>query len=308
MPYAPFHDVQMLVDGPAAKALAELVRARWARAAYERLKPVQAASDPWPETITPDFRDVSVAISRTEPASFGEHEVREVETLFLDMIDAAQRSIYIENQFLTCGKSAPRLAAALRDNPRLEVLIVAPKAHNSWIGERAMLAGRIRFMECLNGDAFAGRARVVHPQIRGDGESADVMVHSKVMIVDDRMLRVGSANMTNRSMGTDTECDLTVEADDPSGRAAIAAVRNRLIAEHCGGSLDEVQALMNRTGSLLATVDALAGRDHRLVEIPPGPVGAEEMLAPIEVVADPERPIDVTTLINGFAQTRPARR
>jgi phospholipase D1/2 len=308
VPYAPFHDVQMLVDGPAAKALADLVRARWARAAYERLKPVQAASDPWPETITPDFRDVSVAISRTEPASFGDREVREVETLFLDMVDAAQRWIYIENQFLTCGKAAPRLAAAIRDNPRLEVLIVAPKAHNSWIGERAMLAGRIRFMECLNGDACTGRVRVVHPHVVAGQEAADVMVHSKVMIVDDRLLRVGSANMTNRSMGTDTECDLTVEADDPTGRNGIAAVRNRLIAEHCGASPAEVRALMTRTGSLLATIDALDGRDHHLIEIPPGPLGAEEMLVPIEVVADPERPFDIATFINGLGQTTPARR
>ena len=307
-PYAPFHDVQILVDGPAAKALADLVRARWARAAYERLKPVQVASDPWPETVAPDFRDVSVAISRTEPAAFAEREVREVETLFLDMIDAARRSIYIENQFLTCGKTAPRLAAALRDNPRLEVLIVAPKAHNSWIGERAMLAGRIRFMECLNGDACSGRVRVVHPRVVAGEEAADVMVHSKVMIVDDRLLRVGSANMTNRSMGTDTECDLTVEAEDAADRAAIAAVRNRLIAEHCGATPAEVQALMARTGSLLATVDALDGRDHRLIEIPPGPAGTEEILAPIEVVADPERPFDVTTFINGLGQTKPARR
>jgi phospholipase D1/2 len=308
VPYGPFHDVQLLVDGPAAKALANLARTRWARAAYERLRPVQAESDPWPETITPDFRDVSVAISRTEPAHLDGREVREVETLFSDMIDAAQRSIYIENQFLTCVKVAPLLAAALRGNPRLEVLIVAPKAHNSWIGERTMLAGRIRFIDCLRSDGLADRVRVVHPRVSRGGESADVMVHSKVMIVDDRLLRVGSANMTNRSMGTDTECDLTIEADGHSDRAGIVAVRNRLMAEHCGASPAEVQAVVNRTGSLLATIDALDGRDHRLIEIARGPVGAEEMLAPIEIVADPERPIDITSFINGFGHTTPSRR
>ena len=308
VPYEPFHDVQLLVDGPAAKALAQLVRARWARAAYERLKPVQAESDPWPEGIPPEFLDVSVAISRTEPAYLDGREVREVETLFLDMIDAAQRSIYIENQFLTCVKVAPVLVAALRRNPRLEVLIVAPRAHNSWIGERAMLAGRIRFLECLCGDGLSDRVRVAHPHVSRDGGSADVMVHAKVMIVDDRLLRIGSANLTNRSMGTDTECDLTIEAGDRSDRDAVVAVRNRLIAEHCGASPAEVQALMHRTGSLLATVDALGGRDHRLIEIARGPIGAEEMLSTIEIVADPEHPIDIASFINGFGQTRPARR
>ena len=41
-------------------------------------------------------------------------------------------------------------------------------------------------------------------------------VHAKVMIVDDRSARVGSANLTNRSMGVDTECDLVLDAElDP---------------------------------------------------------------------------------------------
>src|SRR5436305_10428230 len=36
-PYAPFHDVQMAVDGAAARALAELVRQRWQRATGEHV-------------------------------------------------------------------------------------------------------------------------------------------------------------------------------------------------------------------------------------------------------------------------------
>ena len=60
------------------------------------------------------------------------------------------------------------------------------------------------------------------------------MVHSKVMIVDDKILRIGSANLNNRSMGTDTECDLTVVAENDSQRASIVAMRNRLLADHCG--------------------------------------------------------------------------
>jgi phosphatidylserine/phosphatidylglycerophosphate/cardiolipin synthase-like enzyme len=35
VPYEPFHDVQMLVDGEAARALGDLLRARWACAACE---------------------------------------------------------------------------------------------------------------------------------------------------------------------------------------------------------------------------------------------------------------------------------
>ena len=44
-PYPPFHDVQMVVDGDAACALAELVHARWQRATGEHI-PVKAGR-PW---------------------------------------------------------------------------------------------------------------------------------------------------------------------------------------------------------------------------------------------------------------------
>jgi phosphatidylserine/phosphatidylglycerophosphate/cardiolipin synthase-like enzyme/uncharacterized membrane protein YdjX (TVP38/TMEM64 family) len=307
MPYPPFHDVQMLVDGSAAQALAELVRRRWSHAACEKLPPVRAAADPWPEVVAPDFHDVSsVAISRTEPAYLDMPEVREVETLFLDMIDAARHSIYIEQQFLTYAKLAPCLAAALLEKPQLEILVVVPKTHHSWIGERAMLVGRSRFMEHLHGVGVGHRVRLMHPQVCRDGRAADVMVHSKVMIVDDRLLRIGSANLCNRSMETDTECDLTIEAAVATDRATIARVRDRLIAEHCGADVAEVRTLIGKTGSVLAAVDALAGRDRCLREIMREPSGAEEMLAPIEALADPERPIDVASLINGFGKAVPA--
>jgi phospholipase D1/2 len=307
-PYPPFHDIQMLVDGPAAAALAALVRERWARAACERLPPVRGGGDPWPATLQPDFREVAVAVSRTQPADMESAEIREVEALYLDMIAAAQHTIYIENQFITCANLAHGLAAALRERPALEVLIVLPKTHNSWIGERAMLAGRLRFMEIVRAAAPPGRVRFVHPQVVEGEATANVMVHAKLMIVDDCLLRVGSANLCNRSMGTDTECDLTIEAADAIDRRAIRSIRDRLLAEHCGAQPAEIAALIERTGSLLAAVDGCAGRAHRLVEIADAPVAGDEVFVPVEALADPESPINIAGLIGANGTAPPARR
>lgn len=307
-PYPPFHDVQMLVDGAAARALGDLVRERWALAACERLSPrVRTARDPWPAHVQPDFREVDVALSRTQPEAEDRPELREIETLYLDMIAAARRSIYIENQFVTCTNIAHGLAAALREQPALEVLIVMPRTHTSWIGERAMLLGRRRVLEILRAAAPPGRVRLVHPQVVEGEAAADVMVHSKVMIVDDRLLRVGSANLCNRSMGTDSECDLAIEAADPAARAAVRVVRDRLLAEHCGARPDEVAALIARTGSMLAVLDAFAGRAHRLVDMADAPAAGEEILAPVEALADPERPISIAGLVGANGGARPAR-
>ena len=56
-----------------------------------------------------------------------------------------------------------------------------------------------------------------------DSRSIDTMVHSKVMVVDDVMMRVGSANLNNRSFGLDTECDLVFEASSASTAARSSA-------------------------------------------------------------------------------------
>src|SRR6185312_15715036 len=178
----------------------------------------------------------------------------------------------------------------------------------SWIGERAMLLGRRRVQEILRAAAPPGRVRVVHPQVVEGEAAVDVMVHSKIMIVDDRLLRIGSANLCNRSMGTDTECDLTIEAADMIDRRAIRTIRDRLLAEHCGAQPAEIGALIERTGSLLAAVDGCTGRAHRLVEIADAPVAGDEVFVPVEALADPEGPINLAGLIGANGTAPPARR
>ena len=113
-PYPPFHDLQMLVDGAAADALAALFAERWQQAGGdERLLPEagpSTAEDPWPGGVEPLFRDHEVAIARTLPTYDGRAEVREVERLYLDMIDAAERFIYVENQSRIGTASCPTSA------------------------------------------------------------------------------------------------------------------------------------------------------------------------------------------------------
>ena len=77
--------------------------------------------------------------------------------MFVDSIDRAERAIYIENQFVSSRLIVHRLARQLRRRPALEVLIVAPRSHDSWIERRTMRNGRIRFWLKVQN---AGRRRV----------------------------------------------------------------------------------------------------------------------------------------------------
>ncbi len=81
--------------------------------------------------------------------------------------------------------------------------------------------------------------RVARASVEIAGDDAEIReaihVHSKLLIVDDRVLCVGSANLTNRSMSVDSELELTWEfpADDPRA-TAIGELRARLVAHHAG--------------------------------------------------------------------------
>jgi phosphatidylserine/phosphatidylglycerophosphate/cardiolipin synthase-like enzyme/uncharacterized membrane protein YdjX (TVP38/TMEM64 family) len=290
-PYRPFHDVQMMVDGAPAAALGDLVRRRWRRAASEKLKPPPPAGDRWPEGVDPHFSNVAVGIARTEPPYKGDNGAHEVEALFADTLASARRWIYIENQFLTCTEIARHLAGRLREAPELEALLVVPQSHRKWLEHRTMLIGRLRFMDVLRRAGVEDRVRVLTPAIEAGGERVGIMVHSKVMIVDDTLLRVGSANLCNRSMGLDTECDLAVEAANEEDRAAVMAALGRLLGEHCGAEPGEIAAALRDTGSLFEAMDRCGGGSRALVPIEDDDAEIRANVTAIEALADPVRPL-----------------
>lgn len=291
-PYRPFHDVQMMVDGAAAAALGDLARRRWRRAASEKLEPPRApASDLWPKGVEPHFTDVTVGIARTEPPYEGEEGVHEIEALYSDMFAGARRWIYIENQFLTCSDIALKLAARLREVPGLEALLVVPQSHRKWLEHRTMLVGRRRFMDILRREGIEDRVRVLAPAVKDGADESGIMVHSKLMIVDDTILRVGSANLCNRSMGLDTECDLAIEAATDGECEAVMTVLGRLLGEHCGAESADIVAALRSGGSLFDAMDRCRGEARTLRPLEDDEESISENISAIEAIADPVRPL-----------------
>ena len=299
LPYPPFHDMQMVVDGESAWMLGQLARRRWQRTTGVQVAPPADAPphDPWPTGVAPDFTRLHIGIARTIPLFDSEPEVREVEALFLRSIAAARRHIYIENQYLTGIRIAEALCRRLREDPDLEVLIVLPKEPHGWLEAKSMGAGRVRFRRCLRHAGVEERVRLVHPFVCEDGVATPVMVHSKLMIVDDELLRIGSANLNNRSMGLDTECDLAIEARSDTERAVISRLRDRLLAEHLGREPAEVASVRERRGSLLAVVDELSQPARGLAPIEDLDHYDDEIAEALRPIADPERPLEADQFV-----------
>lgn len=304
--YPPFHDVGVAVDGEAARALAAVARERWHRATGEALPGLEPDVDPWPQGLAATFEDVSVGLARTDPGATPPR--REVEALHLESIRSARRAIYAESQYLTGDAVADALASRLRDTDGPDVVIVGPRCCSGWLEESVMGTRRARLVERLRSADRFGRLRLVHPVVPGV-DPDDFRLHAKVTVVDDRLLRIGSANLSNRSMGLDTELDLAVEAEPGSALARrIEAVRDDLLAEHLGCEAKDVAAAVHAEGSLARGLDALSGGERTLVRLEsPLPEGIEDVGAwiPEDAPLDPERPVEVDEFLRRFLPEQP---
>ncbi len=302
-PYAPFHDVQAIVDGAAARALGELVRERWRRATGE--EPVSAVSssasdDPWPISVRPDITDISVGIARTEPAYAGRECIDEIRQLHLEAIASARRTLFFENQYFTSGLIADALASRLQEEEGPEVAIITPENQSGWLEEATMGLLRARLHRRLKAADKHDRYRLYCPTIASLG-TACLNVHSKVFAVDDELLTIGSANLSSRSMATDTECNLVIEAvgdeaEQQRIRTAIAHMRNRLLAEHLATSTEAVDRAIARNG-LHGAVQALHQPARKLREMDPVVVADIDGLIPEHAPFDPEKPIEPEELV-----------
>lgn len=296
MPYAPFHDVQMAVDGKTAQALGHLARERWRLATGQRLEPIRAGGDPWPPGLGADIIDCPVAIARTVPEYIRVQGIREVESLFLDSIGNAEKYIYIENQYFTSIRIAEGLGESLKNKDGPEIVMVMPKVPSGLLEETTMGVMRARLLKGLRKDDHYGRLRVYCPWVPGLGEDC-VNVHSKLMIIDNGFVRVGSANLSNRSMGLDTECDLAIEADSGRISEAIERLRNRLLAEHLGVAEEQVRDTVREGKSIITAIEFLRGQNGRTLEELDGSIPTwMETLVPAVALLDPEKPIDSARL------------
>jgi phosphatidylserine/phosphatidylglycerophosphate/cardiolipin synthase-like enzyme len=289
--YGPWHDATTAVDGDVARALGELARERWRLGTGERLEPLPTGADCWPDDLLPTIENVDVAIARTLPKQMEQNEVREIEALYLDAIAQAKHTIYFESQYLACRRIAEAIARRLSTADGPEIVIVLPKTTEGWLQEKTMDGARYKLLHLLWRSDVHKRLGVFYPVTAG---GAPIYVHAKLMVADDTLLRVGSSNLNNRSMGFDTECDLAIEAtagtrDSERLRATILLIRSNLLCEHLGVTAEVLSsAIEEHSGSLVRTLNALShGRKTLKPLLPSDLVGEDSELAENELL-DPE--------------------
>lgn len=267
--HRPYHDVNAFVTGEAVDVLRAWFVRRWEIATRDKL---ELPDQPRTSIHIRSSFDVSaprVGLARTWPhmPASALPETRELLRLHQRAIGQARQLIYIENQYFSSYEIATALECRMRQGgPPLEIVMVMPQK-SPGLKERvsigvyqARIFDRLTKLAKQTGHHFG----VYYQAANGDDETP-VFIHAKVLAVDDRFLLVSSANLTNRSMGFDTE--LGVAWESPTPNESLRTARLELLAEHCGMSRDEAAARFGEPRHLVTRLDAVAKSGDYLLRI-----------------------------------------
>jgi phospholipase D1/2 len=316
--YGAYHDIQSYHSGPVVRVLLDLFTKRWLDSGGEALElPVvhrQIALDAAEAFPLPTHQ---VAVSRTQAPidSIGQKGIHEIRRLFIDAIMSADSLIYLESQYFSSQAIYWSLIARMTmpERPLLQIVMILPD-RLPFTEELFLGLPQMKMLRSLQQVADkTGHSLSVYSStaLEDDGKRRMTFIHSKLLLVDDRFLTVGSANATNRSMGLDTELNLSWEATDPAGQqelvAAIRGVRSSLLAEHAGLYGRGEEQRFERVEDLAGHLECLADdHDARLCRYAPDAFLENsdwvQALEPIALVVDPEKPVDSELIFESFSK------
>jgi phosphatidylserine/phosphatidylglycerophosphate/cardiolipin synthase-like enzyme len=212
-----WHDVGTRLTGPVVADVAAHFAMRWAELTGEQL---ELGAPPAPTG------EHTVQMTRTIPERTydalpdGDFSVLES---YLRAIRAAERFIYLENQFLWAPEITDLLADKLRHPPRDDFRLIILLPSQAHAGQDDTL-GQVSVLQ----SADAGGRLLVSTLRSLSGERDDpCYIHAKVAVIDDRWLTVGSANLNAHSLFNDTEMNVVSDSS-----ALARDTRVRLWAEH----------------------------------------------------------------------------
>jgi len=189
-----WHDLCARIEGPAVDDVAEHFRMRWQEVTREKLAPVRPSAP---------VGDVDLQIVRTVPEHVydavpkGDFSILET---YARAFQAAQRFIYIENQFLW----SPEIEAVLRDkivnppHPEFRLVLLLPAKPNTGADDTRGVLGHLIDVDTdhlVAATLYARSGRLADP----------VYIHAKGRDRRRRMAHAGLGKPHEHSLFNDTE-------------------------------------------------------------------------------------------------------
>lgn len=232
----PWHDVHSIIEGPVVWDLAYHFRQRWA---YHKIKDgtkvrsITHKPTKFPNQSNNDNTRI-VALRTWE----GMDRSGGILAWYANSIKRAKLSIYIENQFPFQNEFITKiLCKRLKEQKRLKVIIVGPLKPNlpglvGSILSRTSVNDVNEHLRWLRDAGDSGKRVCTYSLISQDQATKKVRqtyVHSKIMIVDDKWITIGSANTDKNGFKDSTEFNLGI-----TSRSLATQLRTRLWCEHLG--------------------------------------------------------------------------
>ncbi len=301
--FRPFRDFAVRVDGPAAATVEAYLAQLW-NAAIERADPF--SHDATPMEVAGDAAGSgagAVQIRMTLPPPDDEQSILEGQR---KAIAQARDYILVEDQYWRATRLLDDLVAALEANPDLVLMVLTSEIGRNdggkkWtihMDETLRAAAGDRYV-LLQPRAFDVQTAAEAQDGRKHLHDQPIYLHSKLMIVDDRLLVVGSANKNNRSLLYDGEMNAAVL--DP----AVAKTAREAVLKAWVGTLraDRVSHDAAANLALLREVadfnqQVLDGWNDRWAGLTDADIEADRALRPLGIVF-PYRPEGEFTLDPG---------
>lgn len=228
----PWHDVHAMVSGPVVWDLVYHFHQRWAFSKSKNVKQARRLKIRSNYSVRGNRGNVQAIALRTWD-ELDRHGG--IQAWYAAMFRKAKKSIYIENQFPFQNSFATNLLEKrLKEERGLKVIIVCPMEPNlpGFVGSMIAKMSVNDVNDNLATLRKAGNGRVMtyslisqHPTVAA--KRRQIYVHSKVMIVDDKWITVGSANIDKNGFKDSSELNLGIT----STKLAIG-LRMRLWREH----------------------------------------------------------------------------
>ncbi len=247
--YVPYHDVQAVMSGEVAEAFYRQAIADGTLPGDGTAPSVESTVPSlWPRDVDIAGRNVPVGIAETTVRSEdGDDEMGEIGDLYLRMIDEAKEFIYIENQYFSSDDVTGALIRRLEEGDGPEVVIVVPRELPDVVGKWTMGINSMHHIAVLRRHDRHNRLFVCNP-VAPDDPSVAVKVHSKLMIIDGRLITLGSANISRRSFFLDLETNVVIDAAATADGEWVQQLEDRLMAQHCALSPEEWRDRRERYG------------------------------------------------------------
>ena len=224
----PLHDMFASFGGPAVADVEANFVERWNGASVPDSTPALAVSPPGQRLSD----GVPIQIVRTiAPGTYADlpHGETGIRLAMLGLIGRAQSSIYFENQYFFDEDVVTALRAAGERGVRVVGLLCRAPDKGQAVGVLEAYFDK-KWESCLK---FVGlspelsRHIQLYSPVTNTSPSKDIYVHCKTMVVDDRYILTGSANIAFTSLNFHSE--MCVLADD--ARTAVS-LRRSLWCEH----------------------------------------------------------------------------